>query len=125
VTALVSQRQWARALGVCTATFRRWREAGLIPVPLDLPGHPRWDAAVVASVTKQIRAAGTSRFFRTAAKVRVSHKPLQPRTSRSKQSQRTLNAAHFTGQPVGDVCHAGSVGAAATPEHCNSIAGPR
>lgn len=69
--ALITQRQWARQLGVCTATFRRWRDAGLIPVPLDLPGHPRWDAATVAQVTATIQRTGTSRYFRTAAKVRA------------------------------------------------------
>lgn len=66
---LITQRQWAHALGISTETFRRWRDAGLIPVPLNLPGHPRWDAAVVASVTASIRQTGTSRFFRS----RVRH----------------------------------------------------
>jgi hypothetical protein len=118
-SALVTQRNWARSLGISTDTFRRWREAGLIPVPLDLPGHPRWDAAVVARVTATIRKAGTSRYFRTAALCRRQG-ALQSRPSRLQQRQGTQHGPLVSQQRLGDV-HAVSVGASSAPSPLYSL----
>jgi hypothetical protein len=55
ITSFLSQAAWAKSLGVSTRTFRRWREAGLIPDPADLPGHPRWSLDVVEQTNRKLR----------------------------------------------------------------------
>jgi predicted site-specific integrase-resolvase len=67
-TTLVSQRTWARELGISVDTFKRWLAAGRIPPPIpNLSGWPRWSRKTVDRVTKQIADGGESRYFRTAS----------------------------------------------------------
>lgn len=36
------QSDICRWLGISDETWRRWRQAGRVPRPVDLPGAPRW-----------------------------------------------------------------------------------
>lgn len=56
MTTFISQTAWAAQLGVSVRTFRRWRALGLIPLPCDLPGRPRWTSRDVERTTATLTA---------------------------------------------------------------------
>lgn len=44
---LLTGREFRAELGISEPTFHRWRKAGRLPPPADLPGNPRWRQSVV------------------------------------------------------------------------------
>jgi hypothetical protein len=119
VTALVSQVAWARLLGISLTTFRVWRQQGRIPLPLALPGHPRWSSVVVERVTRELQQAGQGRYFRAAVTRRINQ-PRQPRASQPEQSERPLHASRFSGQAVNQV-HGGESDRSASGNPLNKV----
>lgn len=119
--ALVTQPAFAKALGLTVSTFHRWRDAGRIPEPLPLPGHPRWSDKVVAATKREIEDSGEGRYFRTA---RRQQRPLQSSLSRPVDGQRPRKASDLSRQSVSDL-HAGSVSAAEQPAQVHSVEGSR
>jgi hypothetical protein len=123
VTALVSQVAWARLLGISLTTFRVWRQQGRIPLPLALPGHPRWSSVVVERVTRELQQAGQGRYFRAATTRRINQ-PRQSRASQPEQSERPLHASRFSGQALNQV-HGGESDGADAGSRLHSVEGAR
>lgn len=98
MTALVTQAEWASRLGICVDTFRAWRKAGRIPMPLDLPGWPRWSCETVERVTRDLQRAGETKFFR--GHTRRQQRLLQSRASRPEQGQRPSHGALVSRNPI-------------------------
>lgn len=44
---VIRQMEICRRYGISDDTWRRWRQAGLVPEPLDRPGRPRWRTAEI------------------------------------------------------------------------------
>lgn len=119
---LVTQAEWASRLGISVSTFREWRRQGRIPMPLVLPGWPRWSAQTVAKVTFDLAREG--RYFRTAVVRRQSQRHRQSRASRSQQGQGPLHRTGVSEQAIGHV-HATDSQRNNSASHRNSIVGAR
>lgn len=104
----VSQSAWAARLGISVRTFGRWREAGLIPVPADLPGHPRWSVKVVETTERELR--GGRRGFKQRAQ--------QSRASRLHQSDRPNQVAGVSSQSFCSHAERMPQGETGTPLNC-------
>ncbi len=68
----IRQHEWAGALGISITTFRRWRELGVIPTPLPLPGRPRWQRAEAEVLTAKLIKPRRRPFGLTADRSRAN-----------------------------------------------------
>lgn len=116
---LVSQRTWAKELGISVWTFRRWLAVGRIPQPLDLTGWPRWSRKTVDRVNAEIERSGEGRYFRTA-QTRRRHRAFKAQASRFQQGQRPSHPSALAVQDVGDV-HAVQDAPIAGADHLHSL----
>jgi hypothetical protein len=114
MTEFLTQGAWAERMGVSVSTFRRWRQAGFIPIPADLPGHPRWSLAVVNRITPQLPVVTRG----------LVQRRFQSRPSKSQHAKGTLHASALSRQLRSDV-HAASVADAANAAQVNSVEGQR
>jgi hypothetical protein len=92
MTEFLTQGAWAERMGVSVSTFRRWRQAGFIPLPADLPGHPRWSLAVVNRITPQLPVVTRG----------LVQRRFQSRPSKSQHAKGTLHASALSRQHVVD-----------------------
>lgn len=120
---LVTQATWAKQLGVSTTTFRQWRALGLIPLPLDLPGYPRWSREVVERTTARLTTLKRGLFGRIQNTHRQQRSG-QSRPSRFQQGQRPAHGALVADQAVSQ-SHAESVREGVHPDQSNSVVGAR
>jgi hypothetical protein len=115
MTEFLTQGAWAERMGVSVSTFRRWRQAGFIPLPADLPGHPRWSLAVVNRITPQLpvvtRGLVQRRFQSRPSKSQQSHRPLHAPALSLKDVGHT-HATKDAGNDAGSPLHSMENGAA-------------
>jgi predicted site-specific integrase-resolvase len=68
---LLTQIQICRRFGISDETWRRWRQKGLTPRPVDMPGRPRWRVSDIDKFEMgRVVESGRRSFFGTAARHR-------------------------------------------------------
>lgn len=69
--AFLTQTQICRRLGIAVQTWRNWRKRGETPLPVNLPGHPRWRVADIERFEQgRVVASGRRTFFGSAVRRR-------------------------------------------------------
>lgn len=63
---LLRQYEICALFGISDETWRRWRQRGRTPAPVDLPGVPRWRRADVEALLERVKSNKTRQFFQTA-----------------------------------------------------------
>lgn len=64
---LLTQCDICRKLGISDETWRRWRQRGLTPEQVDLPGRPRWRRVDVEAWIARTQRPARRRFFSSVA----------------------------------------------------------